>query len=129
MPNPHFFNPATVHAPGGYSHGVVASGRLLVVSGQVGFDKDRKVVGAGDFEAQAVQAFENLLAVLAEGGASARDVVRLGVILTSRDHLAKLRDVRTRYFSQPMPASTLFIAGLILPELLVELEAMAQLPG
>jgi 2-iminobutanoate/2-iminopropanoate deaminase len=128
MPNLHFFNPATVHAPGGYSHGVVTSGRLLVVSGQVGFDKDRKVVGAGDFEAQAVQAFENLMAVLAEGGASARDVVRLGVILSSRDHLAKLRDVRTRYFAQPMPASTLFIAGLILPELLVELEAIAQLP-
>ena len=129
MPAPHFFSPATVHAPGAYSHGVVTSGKLLFVSGQVGFDRERKVVGGGDFEAQAVQAFDNLMAVLAEGGASARDVVRLGVILTSRDHLAKLRDVRSRYFTQPLPASTLIIAELILPELMVEVEATAQLPG
>jgi 2-iminobutanoate/2-iminopropanoate deaminase len=129
MTTPQFFNPGTVHGPGGYSHGVVASGRLLIVSGQVGFDKDRKVVGAGDFETQAIQAFDNLMAVLAEGGASAGDVVRLGVILSSRDHLAKLRGVRARYFAQPMPASTLIIAGLILPELMVEVEAIAQLPG
>ena len=129
MTTPHFFSPGKIHEPGSYSHGVAVSGRLLIVSGQVGLDAERNVVGAGDFAAQAIQAFENLLAVLAEGGASARDVVRLGVILASRDHLAKFRDIRGRYFSQPMPASTLIIAGLVLPELLVEVEAIAQLPG
>ena len=122
-------NPDSVHAPGGYSHGVIASGRLLVVSGQVGFDKNRKIVGAGNFEAQCAQAFENLLAVLKAGGARPSEVVRLGVILSDRQYLPALRDIRARYFPAPLPSSTLFIAGLILPELLVEVEATAQVAG
>jgi len=129
MPTPQILSPDTVHPTTGYSHAVVTSGRLLVVSGQVGLDKNRNVVGGGDFEPQAVQAFENLMAVLKAGGASARDVVRLGVILTSRDYLPKFREVRSRYFPPPQPASTLIIAGLVTPDLLVEVEAMAQLPG
>jgi enamine deaminase RidA (YjgF/YER057c/UK114 family) len=128
MPLPKLLNPDTVHSTTGYSHAVATSGRLLVVSGQVGLDKERRIVGADNFEAQAVQAFENLMAVLKAGGAAARDVVRLGVILTSRDHLPKLREVRSRYFPAPQPASTLIIAGLVMPELMIEVEALAQLP-
>ena len=129
MPALQYLNPDSVHAPGGYSHGVIASGRLLVISGQVGFDKDRKIVGADDFEAQCVQAFENLLAVLKAGGAKPSDVIRLGVILSDRQYLPALRQIRNRYFTAPMPSSTLIIAGLILPELKVEVEATAQLAG
>src|SRR5690606_3956076 len=70
-----FLNPTDVHAPGGYSHAVTVSGRLLIVAGQIGLDKDRNVVGGGDFEAQAAQAFDNLKAVLAAGGARMEDVV------------------------------------------------------
>jgi enamine deaminase RidA (YjgF/YER057c/UK114 family) len=129
MPAPQFLNPTTVHAPGGYSHAVIASGRLLVVSGQVGFDKDRKIVGGDDFGPQCVQAFDNLLAVLKAGGAKPSDVIRLGVILSDRQYLPALREIRNRYFPAPMPSSTLFIAGLILPELKIEVEATAQLAG
>jgi 2-iminobutanoate/2-iminopropanoate deaminase len=129
MPALQHVNPESVHAPGGYSHGVIASGRILVVSGQVGFDKNRKIVGAGDFAAQCAQAFENLLAVLKAGGAGPADVIRLGVILSDRQYLPALREIRARYFPAPLPSSTLFIAGLILPELLVEVEATAQLAG
>jgi enamine deaminase RidA (YjgF/YER057c/UK114 family) len=118
-------NPDTVHPPGLYSHAVICSGRLLVVSGQVGFDKNRKA--ADDFETQCAQAFDNLLAVLKAGGATPADVVRLGVILSDRQDLPALREIRSRYFPAPAPASTLFIAGLIVPELKVEVEAMAQL--
>lgn len=123
-----FLNPDTVHAPGGYSHAVICSGRLLVVSGQIGFDKDRNIVGTDDFEKQCSQAFENLLSVLKAGGVMPADVIRLGVILTDRKYLPQLREIRSRYFPPPMPSSTLMIAGLILPELKVEIEALAQLP-
>jgi len=129
MSTPQILSPDTVHPTTGYSHAVVTSGRLLVVSGQVGLGKDGRVVGGGDFEPQAAQAFENLMSVLKAGGASARDVVRLGVILTSRDYLPKFREVRLRYFPPPQPASTLIIAGLVTPDLLVEVEALAQLPS
>jgi len=129
MAAPEFLNPDTVHAPGGYSHAATCSGRLLVVSGQIGFDKDRKIVGADDFVKQCTQAFENLLSVLKAGGAAPADVIRLGVILTDRQYLPQLREIRAQFFPPPLPSSTLMIAGLILPELKVEIEALAQLPG
>jgi len=123
-----FLNPTEVHAPLGYSHAVTVSGRFLIVAGQIGLDRDRKVVGGGDFEAQAVQAFENLKAVLAAGGARMEDVVRLGVFITDRKYLPQFREVRARYFPGALPTSTLVIAGLVMPELLLEVEAIAQLP-
>jgi enamine deaminase RidA (YjgF/YER057c/UK114 family) len=129
MTNPQFLNPPEIHVPGGYSHAVTVSGQLLIVSGQVAFDKDRKIVGNGDFEAQAAQAFENVRCILAAAGARFENVVRLGAFLTDRKYLPVFREVRARYFSGSMPASTAVIAGLILPELLVEIEATAQLPG
>jgi len=63
-------------------------GQLLIVSGQVAFDKDRKSVGNGDFEAQAVQAFENLRCVLAAAGAHLDNIVRLGAFLADRKYLS-----------------------------------------
>jgi len=127
MSNPIFLNPSEIHAPGGYSHAVTVSGRLLMVSGQVAFDKDRKVVGNGDFEAQAIQAFENMRCILTAAGADFKNVVRLGAFLTDRKYLPVFREVRARYFSGSMPTSTAVIAALILPELLIEIEATAQL--
>jgi 2-iminobutanoate/2-iminopropanoate deaminase len=127
MGSPTFLNAPDVQVTGGYSHAVIASGRLLIVSGQIGVDKEGKVVGNGDFEQQAVQAFENLKRVLAAGKAQMDDVVRLGVFIVSREYLPKFREIRARYFPGPKPVSTLVIAGLILPDLLLEIEATAQL--
>ncbi|MET4808135.1 RidA family protein [Limibacillus sp. MBR-115] len=129
MTTPTFLNPEDLHAPGGYSHAVTCSGRLLVVSGQIGFDKDRKIVGENDFSLQCAQAFENLVMVLKSGGAKPSDVVRLGIILSDRQYLPELRKIRAQFFPAPLPASTLIIAGLILPELKIEVEALAQLPA
>jgi enamine deaminase RidA (YjgF/YER057c/UK114 family) len=122
-----FLNAPDVQVTGGYSHAVAVGGRLLIVSGQIGVDQEGQVVGRGDFEQQAVQAFENLKRVLAAGGARMEDVVRLGVFVAGREYLPKFREIRTRYFPGPKPVSTLVIAGLILPELLLEIEATAQL--
>ena len=61
---------AGVAAPiGAYSQGIRA-GQLLFVSGQVAFDADGQVVGVGDMEAQARQAFENLGRVIAAAHAA-----------------------------------------------------------
>lgn len=124
-----FLNPTDVHAPGGYSHAVTVSGRLLIVAGQIGLDRERNVVGGSDFEAQAVQVFENLKTVLNSGGARMEDVVRLGVFLEDRKYLPQFREVRARYFPGALPTSTLVIAGLVMPELLLEVEAIAQMPA
>jgi len=111
--------------PLGMSHTVSATGRLVVVSGQVALDGNGTLVGAGDFEAQAVQVFDNLAVALAAAGATFADVVRLGSYLTDMSNLGVLRDVRLRYLSEPYPAATAVAATLAMPELLVEVDAIA----
>ena len=56
-------NPAEIHQPGGYTHVVHTSGaRTAYISGQVALDLEGNVVGPGDLEAHAEQAFANLQA-------------------------------------------------------------------
>jgi enamine deaminase RidA (YjgF/YER057c/UK114 family) len=58
-----------VHKTTGYSHAAKAGG-LIFVAGQVAQDVEGNIIGRGDIEAQAVQIFENLKAVLASAGAT-----------------------------------------------------------
>ena len=68
-------NPATVMPPqGGYSQGIQA-GELVFVAGQVGLDADGKPTGDGGMAAQTRQTIANIIAVLAEAGATLADVV------------------------------------------------------
>ncbi|HTO68981.1 MAG TPA: RidA family protein [Myxococcota bacterium] len=115
--------------PNGYTHAVEASGgRTVYVSGQVSLDAAGKLVGAGDFEAQARRVFENLKAALAAAGASLAHVVKITVFVTDLSGLASFRKLRNEYFPTNPPASSLVqVAGLVLPELLIEIEAVAVL--
>ena len=98
---------------------------MVFISGQVGWDEQRKIA-SGDFEAQAVQAIENLKRVLEATGASLKDIVKLNTYLKDLKDLPKYREVRERYFQPPLPASTLVqIVSLASPELLIEVEAIA----
>lgn len=112
----------------GLSAGVVAETPCLFTSGQVAFDASGAIVGKDDFQAQAVQVMSNLQAVLRDGGATLRDVIRVNVFLADRKYLAGWRELRGKYFSEPFPASTLVIAQLISPDLLIEVEAVAAVP-
>lgn len=112
----------------GYGHGILATGRLLFVSGQVALDGQARLVGPGDIEAQTAQAFENLGAVLEEAGADFRDLVRLNVYITEPLFLEPYRRTRRRYLRRPYPASTLVVvAGLAHPDWLIEIEAVAAI--
>jgi len=110
---------------GGMSQVLSASGRLIVVSGQVALNAQAELIGENDFEAQAVQVFENVQAALKAAGASFRDVVRLGSYLTDITNLSILREVRIRYLVEPFPAATAIETRLALPGLLVEVDAIA----
>jgi enamine deaminase RidA (YjgF/YER057c/UK114 family) len=110
------------------SAGVIVDGPCLFVSGQVAFDASGAIVGKDDFAAQAAQVMSNLHAVLRDGGATFRDVVRVNVFLSDRKYLAAWRELRLRYFTEPFPASTLVIAQLISPDLMIEVEAVAAVP-
>jgi enamine deaminase RidA (YjgF/YER057c/UK114 family) len=121
---------------GMYSHGMVAAaGELVVVAGQVGADRAGKLIGPGDVVAQTKQAFENVRAVLEAAGSSMREIVRFQTFLTHAadiDGFMKTRkEVFPRYFPDGVypPNTILVVSRLVLPELLVEIEAMAVKPG
>ncbi|MFJ4673220.1 RidA family protein [Kitasatospora purpeofusca] len=118
-------------APGtGYTQVVSATGRLVAVSGQVAFDEQRRLVGAGDPEAQAQQIFENLRRCLAAAGADFSHVVKLTYFLTDIGHLDAVRKARNEALGElPPPASSAMqVAALFLPEVLIEIEAFAVVP-
>jgi len=69
--------------PRGYSNGVAASGRLVFVAGQVGWD-DQCRFQTDDFAGQVRQALKNVVAVLAEAGARPEHIVRMTWYVTSK---------------------------------------------
>jgi enamine deaminase RidA (YjgF/YER057c/UK114 family) len=123
-------NPPGLATPTGYTHVVVAADRRTVyVAGQVALDSTGKLVGAGDFRAQAEQVFANLRRALASVGASFADVVKTTTFITDAKQVPALREVRTRHLDPKYPpASTLLVvSALARPELLIEIEAIAVL--
>jgi enamine deaminase RidA (YjgF/YER057c/UK114 family) len=122
------FNPSDVHAPlGGYCHTikVPAGSELVFVAGQVGADRDG--ITREGARAQMRQALANLVACLAAHGLTVGDVVRLTVFLTDQAHIPEMREERRAVFGTSMlPTSILLIvSGLAMPELLVEIDAVA----
>jgi reactive intermediate/imine deaminase len=123
-------NPPTLSKPTGYTHVVEVdvSGRakMVYIAGQIAFDKDGKLVGAGDMKAQAEQVFKNLEAALASAGAKFSDVVKMNTYVTDMSKAADVREVRAKYFGDTSPASTLVqVAALARPELMIEVEVVA----
>ncbi|MDE3000021.1 MAG: RidA family protein [Gemmatimonadota bacterium] len=124
-------HPASVHSTAGvgYSH-VARAGDTVFIAGQIALDPDGNLVGKGDIEAQTQQVYTNLQAILEELGGSLDDIVKLTTYLTDRSHLDAFRRVRNRFFTDAFPPNTLlFIVGLAHPDYLVEIEAVAYLPG
>jgi len=104
----------------------IRAGDFLFVSGQAAIDERGRVVGVGDFDAQAEQAFRNLDQVLGAGGSSLRDVVKVTIFLTDMSNFEKIVELRRRWFSEPYPADSIIqVAALALPELEIEIEAVA----
>jgi len=108
---------------------VVKAGATIYVAGQVAVDHDGHVVGRGDVTAQAVQVFENLRTALDAAGADLSHLVKITIYATDAGFRDPIRDVRRRYLGSPDPVASTFVvvAGLALPELLVEIDAVAVL--
>ena len=122
-----YLNPPTLSMPTGYSHiAEVSGGRTIYIAGQVAFDNSGKVVGKGDFAAQATQVFENLKLALAAVSATFENVVKVNTYVTDMSHLQMLREIRVKYYGKNAPASTLVEIGrLASPDLMIEIEAIA----
>ncbi|MCW0234646.1 MAG: RidA family protein [Ferrovibrio sp.] len=110
-----------------YSHAVEipADTRLLLVSGQIGIAPDGTL--RSGFADQCAQAIANVEALLAEAGLHVTDIVKATYYLTRATDLPLLTALREQRWSSSTPpaVTTLVVAALARPELLVEIEVMA----
>ena len=117
--------------PKGYANGIKARGEFVFVGGMVGWDAHEKFPQG--FVAQAKQALENIVAVLAEGGGKPEHIVRLTwYVLDMDEYLAARRDLGKAYravLGDNFPAMALVQVGrLFEPEARLEIEATAVIP-
>ena len=124
---------------GGPAWGPIAQGwrvgNLVFVGGQVAIDEHGQVIGPGDIEVQTRECYRNIERVLAEGGASLRDVVKITTYLVYDGEPSgpefdafwvKMATVRASFFPSDGPAGTgVIVKSLVYPGLLVEVEAIA----
>jgi enamine deaminase RidA (YjgF/YER057c/UK114 family) len=128
--------PKTLHPEGwksasGYSNGMVASGPMVFIGGQVGWNAEQ-VFESDDFVAQTQQALRNVVAVLAAAGGRPENLVRLTWYVTDkREYTARLREVGAAYRSvigRHFPPMTLVqVTALVEDAAKVEIEATAVL--
>lgn len=96
---------STPNAPaaiGPYSQAVKA-GNQVFLSGQIGLDPTTMEMAEG-VEAQALQVFDNLKAVVAAAGGSFSDVVKITIYMTDLSNFGVVNEVMKRHFAEPYPA-------------------------
>jgi enamine deaminase RidA (YjgF/YER057c/UK114 family) len=134
MSAPDIIQPAGWPRPSGYAEGVSASGRIVFVAGQVGWDPATRELAGSDFAAQSRRALENVLAVLRAAGAWPSDVTRMTWYITDRTAYtgarAELAAAWRELFGRHYPAmSVVQVAALLEEGALVEIEATAVTGG
>ena len=109
-------------APYCISPGFKANG-MLYLSGHAAISESGELVGVGDFAAQAQATFESLQRTLRAGSS---DLSKVIIYLTDMSHLEEVVALRQKWFSAPYPADTIVeVSALALPELMIEIEAIA----
>ena len=125
-------NPDTLGKPlGQYSQ--IARVKASEFIGQVATDKEGKLVGPGDFDAQCRQVFANIEAALQSQGASFASVVEFTTYLVHSQDIAKFMAYRLREFPRLFPGGVyppntlLIVDRLVREEFLIEVAAVAAL--
>lgn len=117
----------TVNAPkalGPYSQGVIASGTMLFVSGQIPLTSEGVFVGE-DIQAQTKQCMENIGAILKEAGYLFSDVVKVSIFLTDLNDFDKVNEVYDTYFDALPPARACVQVAKLPKNVSIEIEAIA----
>jgi enamine deaminase RidA (YjgF/YER057c/UK114 family) len=134
MPDIKILNPDALGKPlGQYSHVTrVKAAELVFIAGQVGVDRDGKVV-SDDFDAQCVQTFANIEAALKSVGAGWGNIVEFTTYLVHSQDIPKFMNFRLREFPKMFasgaypPNTLLMIDRLVQEQFLIEVSAVAAL--
>jgi enamine deaminase RidA (YjgF/YER057c/UK114 family) len=120
---PEYFNFPDTSIPGVSQ--TVATGPWVTISGQLAF-ANGVLIGKDDPVAQAKQCFANVAAALALAGCGLSDVVKLTCFLKDASVYPAYAAIKSSLFVERAPAGTaVIVAGLLLPEALLEIEATA----
>ena len=124
-------NPPGVWPPfGAFSMAVLqGAGQIVHLKGQLALDPAGQIVGPGDMRAQVCQALQNIAAVLASMGGQMGDIVSLVHYATDIEQFMATGDIRRAFFTAPYPVTTTVqVARLYRPDLLIEITAVAEIP-
>lgn len=100
-------------------------GEHVFVSGQIGIEADGSI--PDDFARQVELSLDALEKVLLGTGTKLAAVLKTTVILVRREDFTSMNDIYAARFGDPPPARTTLVAGLVLPGLLFEIDAVARL--
>lgn len=99
---------------------------FIFVSGQVPFDQEGNLVGKGDVKKQTEQVLKNVEAVLASGGATLGNVLKVVIYLRDVSHFQDVNEVYKKFFKGIYPARTTIGADLALDDMLIEIDVIAR---
>jgi enamine deaminase RidA (YjgF/YER057c/UK114 family) len=135
MPEIKIFSPDVLGKPmGQYSQITrVKASEFIYIAGQLAADRDGKLIGADDFDAQCAQVFANIETALKSVGATWRNVVEFTTYLVHSQDIPKFMTYRLREFPKffpdgAYPPNTLLMVDRLVQEpFLVEVKTIAAL--
>ena len=125
-------NPEELAEPTGYNNGMLYhSGRMLFISGQIGWNKEKQIV-SDNFSTQFEQALANLISVVRAAGGEPTSIGKLTIFVTSKqEYISEIKTVGSAYrklMGKHFPAMTLVeVKSLLEPSAKVEIEGIAVL--
>jgi len=121
------FLPPTMMKPLGSYCQSARRGNIVATAGVAAVDRDGKVVGGNDIVAQTRATLDNLKLALEAAGASMSDVIKVTVFITDFANYKGFNAAFDEYFANDPPARATVRADLVIPALLIEIDAIAVL--
>jgi enamine deaminase RidA (YjgF/YER057c/UK114 family) len=129
-----YINPDTLLQNPAFTNVVVVTGsaRTVLIGAQYAIDGAGNVVGQGDLQAQVAQVLRNLKAALVAGGAQPRHVIKWTLYVVQGQAMRSAFEVFSREWERgdnPPAITMLYVAGLLNPDFLVAMDAVAVVAG